>query len=142
MIGQYDRVAMPSCPVLWPMTASIVLIIIFYQNTVPSLVCCGLQNISNSRTFRLLDPVSVSRGKLKQKDIFFSRETNHHAIICCTHKTGHYCAHQVSSLSPLPIRLLFCCFLLLCAPWPTSLFLVLLLPVLRQSMTMTLGTTL
>jgi hypothetical protein len=84
-----------------PMTALIVLIIISYRNKVPSLVRCGLQNISNSRTFRLLDPASVSRGQLKQKDIFFSRETNHHAIICCTYKTGHYCAH------PLPITFAF-----------------------------------
>jgi hypothetical protein len=75
------------------MIASIVLIIIFYQNKVPSLVRCGLQNISNSRTFQLLDPASVSRGQLKQKDILFSWETNHHAIFCCTYKTGHYCAH-------------------------------------------------
>jgi hypothetical protein len=44
---------MPPFPVLWPMTAPIVLIIIFYRNTVPSLVRCGLQNISNSRAFRL-----------------------------------------------------------------------------------------
>jgi hypothetical protein len=53
MIGQYDRVAMPSFPVLWPMTVPIVLIIIFYRNTVPSLVRCGLQNILISRAFRL-----------------------------------------------------------------------------------------
>jgi hypothetical protein len=77
------------------MTAPIVLIINFYRNKVPSLVRCRLQNISNSRTFRLLDPTSVSRGQLKQKDILFSRETNHHAIICCTYKTGHYCAHTL-----------------------------------------------
>jgi hypothetical protein len=53
------------------MTAPIVLIIICYRNKVPSLVRCGLQNILNSRTFRLLDPASVSRGQLKQKDILF-----------------------------------------------------------------------
>jgi hypothetical protein len=81
----------------------IVLIITFYRTKVPSLVCRGLQNISNSQTFRLLDPASVSHGQLKQKDIFFSRETNLHAIICCTYKTGHYCARQVPSLSPLPV---------------------------------------
>jgi hypothetical protein len=99
-----------------PMTAPIILVIIFYRNKVPSLVRCGLQNISYSQTFRLLDPASVSRGQLKQKDILFSRKMNRHAIICCTYKTGHYCVHQVSSLSPLPIRLLFCYFLLLFAP--------------------------
>jgi hypothetical protein len=125
-----------------PMTAPIVLIIIFYQNKVPSLVRYGLQNISNSRTFRLLDPTSVSRGQLKQKDILFSRETNRHAIICCTYKTGHYCEYQVSSLSPLPIRFLLYCFLLLLTPWPTPLSPILLLPALRRSTTMTLGTTL
>jgi hypothetical protein len=76
-------------------TAPIILIIIFYRNKVPSLVCCGLQNISNSRTFRLLNPASVSRGQLKQKDIHFSWETNHHAIICCTYNTGHYYAHTL-----------------------------------------------
>jgi hypothetical protein len=53
LMAKNDRVAMPSFPVLWPMTAPIVLIIIFYRNTVPSLVRCGLQNISNSRAFRL-----------------------------------------------------------------------------------------
>jgi hypothetical protein len=79
------------------MTAPIVLITIFYRNKVSSVVRCGLQNISNSRIFWLLDPASVSCGQLKQKDILFSRETNHHAIICCTYKTKHYCAH------PLPI---------------------------------------
>jgi hypothetical protein len=93
-------------------------------------------------TFQLLDPVSVSRRQLKQKDILFSRETNHHAIICCTYKTEHYCAHQVPSLSPLPIRLPFYCFLLLLAPWPTPLSPVLLLPALHRSTTMTLGTSL
>jgi hypothetical protein len=77
------------------MTALIVLIIIFYRNKVPSLIRCGLQNISNSQTFRLLDPASVSRGQLKQKDILFSQETNRHTIICCTYKTGHYCAHTL-----------------------------------------------
>jgi hypothetical protein len=89
------------------MTVPIVLIIIFYRIKVPSLVSCGLQNISNSRTFRLPDPASVSRGQLKQKDILFPREMNHHAIICCTYKTERYCAHQVPSLSPSPIRLPF-----------------------------------
>jgi hypothetical protein len=64
-----------------PMTALIVLIIIFYRNKVPSLVRCGLQNISNSQIFWLLDPASVSHGQLKQKDILFSREMNRHAII-------------------------------------------------------------
>jgi hypothetical protein len=123
------------------MTATIVLIIIFYRNKVPSLVRCGLQNISISRTVRLLDPASVSRRQLKQKDIFFSRETNHHAIFCCTYKTGHYCAPQIPSLSPLPIRLLFYCFLLLFAPWPTPLSPILFLPVLHRSTTMTLSTT-
>jgi hypothetical protein len=83
------------------MTVPIVLIIIFYPNKVPSLVHCGLQNISNSRTFWLLDPAPVSRGQLKQKDILFSREMNRHAIICCTYKTGHYCAHT------LPITFVF-----------------------------------
>jgi hypothetical protein len=90
------------------MTAPIVLIIIFYRNKVPSLVRCGLQNISNSRTFRLLDPASVSREELKQKDIIFSRETNRHAIIYCTYKTGHYCAHPITfALAYSPSVLLF-----------------------------------
>jgi hypothetical protein len=53
LMAKNDRVAMPSFPVLWPMTTPIVLIIIFYRNTVPSLVRCRLQNISNSRAFRL-----------------------------------------------------------------------------------------
>jgi hypothetical protein len=124
------------------MTVLIVLIIIFYRTKVPSLVRRGLQNISNSQTFRLLDPASVSRGQLKQKDILFSQETNLHSIICCTYKTGHYCAHQVTSLLPLPIHLPFYCSLLLLAPWPTPMSPVLLLPALRRSMMMTLGTTL
>jgi hypothetical protein len=124
------------------MTVPIVLIIIFYRTKVPSLVRCGLQNISNSQTFWLLDPASVSRGQLKQKDILFSQETNHHAIICCTYKTGRYYAHQVPSLSPLAIRLPFYCFLLLLAPWPTPLSPILLLPALRRSTTTTLGPTL
>jgi hypothetical protein len=123
------------------MTTPIVLIIIFYRNKVPSLVRCGLQNISNSRTVRLLDPASVSHGQLKQKDILFSRETNRHAVFCCNYKTGHYCAPQIPSLSPLPIRLLFYCFLLLFAPWPTPLSPILLLPALHRSISMTPGTT-
>jgi hypothetical protein len=77
------------------MTAPIILIIIFYRNKVPSLVHCGLQNISNSRTFRLLDPASVSHGQLKQKGILFSRETKCHTIFCCSYKTRHYCAHSL-----------------------------------------------
>jgi hypothetical protein len=113
------------------MTVPIVLIIIFYQTKVPSLVRRGLQNISNSQTFRFLDPSSVSRGQLKQKDILFSQEMNLHIIICCTYKTGHYSARQVPSLSPLPIRLPFYGSLLLLAPWPTPLSPVLLLPALR-----------
>jgi hypothetical protein len=140
-IGQYDRVAMPSFSMFWPNDRADRSYNIFYRNKVPSLVRRGLQNISYSQTFRLLDPASVSRGQLKQKDIFFSRETNHHAIICCTYKTGRYCAHQVPSLLPLPIRLPFYCFLLL-APWPTPLFPVLLLPALCRSTMTTLGTTL
>jgi hypothetical protein len=79
-----------------PLTAPIILTIIFYRNKVPSLVRCGLQNISNSRTFRLLDPASVSRGQLKQKDILFYQKMNRHTIICCTYKTGHYCVHTIS----------------------------------------------
>jgi hypothetical protein len=92
------------------MTALIILIIIFYRHKVPSLVRCGLQNISNSRTFWLLDPASVSRGQLKQKDIIFSREMNRHAIICCTYKTGNYCAHTLPitfALADSPSVLLF-----------------------------------
>jgi hypothetical protein len=38
------------------MTVPIVLIITFYRTKVPSLVRRGLQNISNSQTFWLLDP--------------------------------------------------------------------------------------
>jgi hypothetical protein len=120
---------------------TVLIVLIFYRTKVPSLVRCGFQNILNSQTFWLLDPASVSRGQLKQKDILFSWETNHHAIICCTYKTGCYCAHQVPSLSPLPICLPFYCSLLLLAPWPTPLSLVLLLPALRRSTTTTLGTT-
>jgi hypothetical protein len=133
--GGYAIIPCVLAPVL------IVLIIIFYRNKAPSLVRCGLQNISNSQTFWILDPASVSLGQLKQKDIHFSRETNHHAIFCCSYKTGHYCAPQIPSLSPLPIRLLFYCFLLLFAPWPTPLSRILLLPALRRTTTTTLGTT-
>jgi hypothetical protein len=134
---------MPSFSVLWPMTAPIVLIIIFYRNTVPSLVRCRLQNISNFRAFRLYRSRFRIPGAVEiERYPFFSRETNRHTIIYCTYKTGHDCAHQVSSLSPLPIRLLFYCFLLLLAPWPTPLFPVLLLPVLHRSTMMTPGTTL
>jgi hypothetical protein len=92
------------------MTAPIVLITIFYRNKVPSLVRCGLQNILNSQTFWLLDPASVSRGQLKQKDILFSQKMNHHAIICCTYKILHYCAHPLSitfALAYSPSVLLF-----------------------------------
>jgi hypothetical protein len=124
------------------MTVSIVFIIIFYRTKVLSLVCCELQNILNSQTFWLLDPASVSRGQLKQKDILFSRETNRNAIICCTYKTVRYCARQVPSLSPLPIRLPSYCSLLLLTLWPTPLSPVLLLPALCRSTTTTLGTTL
>jgi hypothetical protein len=107
----------------------------FFPRTLRTSKYFKLPNLSASRSrFRI-------RGQLKQKDIIFSREMNRHAIICCTYKTGHYCVRQVSSLSPLPIRLLFCCFLLLCAPWPTPLSPILLLPVLHRSTTTTLGTT-
>jgi hypothetical protein len=40
----------------------------------------------------------------------FSRETNHHAIICCTYKTGHYCVHTLPitfALAYSPSVLLF-----------------------------------
>jgi hypothetical protein len=133
---------MPSFSMFWPNDRADCSYNNFYRTKVPSLVRRGLQNISNSRTFWLLDPAFVSRGQLKQKDILFSRETIIHAIICYTYKTGCYCARQVPLLSPLPIRLPFYCSLLLLAPWPTPLSPVLLLPALRRSTTMTLGTTL
>jgi hypothetical protein len=95
-----------------------------------------LSNFLASRSrFRIPRAVETER-------YLFSRETNHHAIIYCTYKTGRYCAHQVPSLSLLPIRLPFHCFLLLLTPWPTPLSSVLLLPALRRSTTTTLGTTL
>jgi hypothetical protein len=95
-----------------------------------------LSNFSASRSrFRIPRAVEIER-------YLFSRETNLHAIICCTYKTGRYCARQVPSLSPLPIRLPSYCSLLLLAPWPTPLSLVLLLAALHRSTTMTLGTTL
>jgi hypothetical protein len=142
MIGQCDQVAMPSFPMFWPNDRAD-----HSYNNFLSKQGSFPRTLRTSKyfklpTFRLLDPAPVSRGQLKQKDILFSRETNHHAIICCTYKTGHYCTHQVPSLSPLPIRLPFYCFLLLLAPWPTPLPPVLLLPALRRSTTMTLGTTL
>jgi hypothetical protein len=95
-----------------------------------------LPNFSASRSrFRIPWAVEIERYP-------FSRETNHHAIICCTYKTGRYCAHQVPSLSPLPIRLPFYCSFLLLAPWPTPLSPILLLSALRRSTMTTLGTTL
>jgi hypothetical protein len=86
---------MPSFPVFWPHDRADR----SYNNLLLKqgsfLVRCGLQNISTSRTFRLLDPAFASRGQLKQKGILFSRETNRHTIFCCTYKTGHYCTHTL-----------------------------------------------
>jgi hypothetical protein len=133
---------MPLFSMVWPNDCADRSYNIFYRTKVPSLVRRRLYNISNSQTFRLLDPAFVSRGQLKQKDILFSQETNRLAIICFTYKIGRYCARQVPSLSPLPIHLPFYCTLLLLAPWPTPLSPVLLLPALCRSTTTTLGTTL
>jgi hypothetical protein len=45
--------------------------------------------------------LSVSRSRFRipwavetERYLFF-RETNRHAIFCCTYKTGHYCAHTL-----------------------------------------------
>jgi hypothetical protein len=94
-----------------------------------------LPNFSAPRSrFRIPRAVEIER-------YHFPRETNRHAIFCCTYKTGYYRAPQIPSLSPLPIRLLLYCFLLLFAPWPTPLSPILLPPALRRSTTMTPGTT-
>jgi hypothetical protein len=107
----------------------------FFPRMLRTLKYFKLPNLSASRSrFRIPRAVETER-------YHFSRETNRHAIICCTYKTGHYCVRQVSSLSPLPIRFLFCYFLLLCAPWLTPLSPILLLPALRRSMTTNLGIT-
>jgi hypothetical protein len=104
------------------------------------------RTLRTSKYFKLLN-FSAPRSRfhipraVKTERYPFSRETNRHAIFCCTYKTGHYCASQISSLLPLPIHLLFYCFLLHFAPWPTPLSHILLLPVLRRSTTTTPGTT-
>jgi hypothetical protein len=108
----------------------------FFPRTLWTSKYFKLPNFSASQSrFRISQAVETER-------YHFSRETNHHAIICCTYKIVRYCAHQVPSLSSLPICLPFYCFLLLLAPWPTPLSPVLLLPALCRSTTMTLGTTL
>jgi hypothetical protein len=43
-------------------------------------------------TPRLLASVSGLRGRLKQK-LTFSREMNHHPVVCHPHKAGHHCTH-------------------------------------------------
>jgi hypothetical protein len=83
------------------------------------------RTLRTSKYFKLLNfsaPRSCFRipWAVKTERYLFSRETNRHAIFCCTYKAGHS-APQIPSLSPLPIRLLFYCFLLLFAPWPTPL---------------------
>ena len=142
MIGQYDRVAVPSFPVFWPHDR----VDRSYNNLLLKqgsfLVRCGLQNISNSRTVRLLDPASVSRGQLKQKDILFLGKRIATPSFATPIRLGTTVRILFPSLSPLPIRLSFYCFLVLLAPWPTLLCPILLLPALGRSTTTTLGTTL
>jgi hypothetical protein len=88
--------AMPSFPMLWPNDRTDC----SYNNILSKhgsfLRMLRTLKYFKLRTFRLLDPAFVSYGQLKQKDILFSRETNHHAIICCTYKTRHYCAHPIT----------------------------------------------
>jgi hypothetical protein len=133
--------SMPSFPVFWPHDRADRSYnnLLSKQGSFPRMLRTSkyfkLPNLSASRSCFCI-PRAVETERYS-----FSRETNHHAIICCTYKTGHYCVHQVSSLSPLPIRLLFYCFLLVFALWPTPLSPILLLPALRRSTTMTLGTT-
>jgi hypothetical protein len=132
---------MPSFPMFWPHVRAD-----RSYNNLLSKQGSFPRTLQTSKYFKLpnfLAPRSRFRipRQLKQKNILFSREMNHHAIFCCTYKIGHYCAPQIPSLSPLPIRLLFYCFLLLFAPWPTPQSPILLLPVLRRSTTTTLGTT-
>jgi hypothetical protein len=141
-IGQCDRVTMSSFPMFWPNDRADRSYTNFLskQGSFP-------RTLRTSKYFKLLN-FSASRSRFRipraveTERYLFSQEMNHHAIICCTYKTGHYCVHQVPSLSPLPIHLPFYCFLLLLAPWPTPLSPILLLSALRRSMTMTLGTTL
>jgi hypothetical protein len=137
-----DQVAMPSFSMFWPNDHADHSYNNFLSNQ-GSFPCTPrtskyfkLLNFLASRSrFRIPRAVETERHP-------FSREMNLHAIICRTYKTGRYCAHQVPSLSPLPIRLPFYCSLLLLAPWLTPLSPVLLLPALRRSTTTTLGTTL
>jgi hypothetical protein len=141
MIGQYDRVAMPSFPVFWPHDRAD-----RSYNNLLSKQCSFPRTLRTSKYFKLPNlSASQSRFRIPRavetERYLFSWETNRHTFICCTYKTGHYYAHQVSSLSPLPICLLFYCFLLLLAPWPTPLSPILLLPALRRSTTTTLGIT-
>jgi hypothetical protein len=142
MIGQCDRVTMLSFSMFWPNDRADRSYNTFLSNQ-GSFPCMPrtskyfkLPNFSASRSrFRIPRAVETERYP-------FSREMNHHAIICCTYKIGCYCAHQVPSLSPMPIRLPFHCFLLLLTPWSTPLSPVLFLPALHQSTTTTLGKTL
>ncbi len=131
--------ALPSFPMFWPNDRAN-----RSYNNLLSKQGFFPRTLRTSKYFKFLN-LSASRSRfcipraVETERYLFSRETNRHTIICYTYKTGHYCAHQVSSLSPLPIRLLFCCFLLLFAPWPTPLSPILLLPALRRSTTTTLG---
>jgi hypothetical protein len=141
MIRQYDWVAMSSFPVFWPHDRAD-----RSYNNLLSKQGSFPRTLRTSKYFKLSNR-SAPRSRFRipravEIEIYpFSREMNRHAIFCCTYKTGHYCAPQIPSLSPLPIHLLFYCFLLLFAPWPTPLSPILLLPALRRSTTTTPGTT-
>jgi hypothetical protein len=95
MIRHYDRVAMPSFPVFWPYDHADRSYnnLLSKQGSFPRMPQTSkyfkFLNLSASRSrFRIPRAVETERYP-------FSWKTNHHAIFCCTYKTGHYCARTL-----------------------------------------------
>jgi hypothetical protein len=99
---------MPSFPVFWPHDRADRSYnnLLSKQGSFPRTLRTSkyfkLPNLLASRSrFHILQAVETERYP-------FSREMNRHAIICCTYKTRHYCAHPITlALAYSPSVLLF-----------------------------------
>jgi hypothetical protein len=107
-IRQHDRMAMPSFPMFWPNDRADC-----SYNNLLSKQGSFLHMLRTLKYFKLSN-LSASRSRFHipravETELYpFSRETNHHTIICCTYKTGHYCAHPITfTLAYSPSVLLF-----------------------------------
>jgi hypothetical protein len=140
---QYDRVAMPSFPVFWPHDRAN-----HSYNNLLSKHGSFPRTLWTSKYFKFLN-LSASRSRFRiprtvetERYPFFLGKRITMPSFVARIRLGTTVRILFPSLSPLPIRLPFYCFLLLLAPWPTLLFPILLLPALHRSTMTTLGTTL